>query len=131
RQAHEYWQTLLTKSDMAQHPDATRKGMPRCDCRWKAIRARNTARDSDADRPVVCSHPREQTALGPREALVDDRSEEHTSELQSRENLVCRLLLEKQKQRTSTAPTRRGPGPCPPAPDPAQPLLQLPSKQQQ
>src|SRR5690606_41709380 len=27
-----------------------------------------------------------------------DRSEEHTSELQSRENLVCRLLLEKKKQ---------------------------------
>src|SRR5690606_39541237 len=26
---------------------------------------------------------------------VRDRSEEHTSELQSRENLVCRLLLEK------------------------------------
>src|SRR5690606_39811823 len=28
-----------------------------------------------------------------------DRSEEHTSELQSRENLVCRLLLEKKKTR--------------------------------
>src|SRR5436309_10113973 len=28
------------------------------------------------------------------------RSEEHTSELQSRENLVCRLLLEKKKART-------------------------------
>src|SRR5690606_41193082 len=27
--------------------------------------------------------------------LVANRSEEHTSELQSRENLVCRLLLEK------------------------------------
>src|SRR5690606_40799112 len=27
-----------------------------------------------------------------------DRSEEHTSELQSRENLVCRLLLEKKKR---------------------------------
>src|SRR5690606_39392286 len=27
------------------------------------------------------------------------RSEEHTSELQSRENLVCRLLLEKKKMR--------------------------------
>src|SRR5690606_42045549 len=26
-----------------------------------------------------------------------DRSEEHTSELQSRENIVCRLLLEKKK----------------------------------
>src|SRR5690606_41714810 len=31
------------------------------------------------------------------------RSEEHTSELQSRENLVCRLLLEK-KKRPSTLP---------------------------
>src|SRR5690606_39311374 len=29
------------------------------------------------------------------------RSEEHTSELQSRENLVCRLLLEKKKRDTS------------------------------
>src|SRR5579883_1183097 len=28
----------------------------------------------------------------------DRRSEEHTSELQSRENLVCRLLLEKKKK---------------------------------
>src|SRR5690606_40099610 len=31
-------------------------------------------------------------------SLPDDRSEEHTSELQSRENLVCRLLLEKKKK---------------------------------
>src|SRR5690606_40245760 len=29
----------------------------------------------------------------------NERSEEHTSELQSRENLVCRLLLEKKKNR--------------------------------
>src|SRR5690606_39534911 len=34
------------------------------------------------------------TQLGSKE----DRSEEHTSELQSRENLVCRLLLEKKKK---------------------------------
>src|SRR5690606_41814869 len=33
-----------------------------------------------------------------------DRSEEHTSELQSRENLVCRLLLEKKK--THRAPQK-------------------------
>src|SRR2546430_3322129 len=33
-----------------------------------------------------------------------DRSEEHTSELQSQSNLVCRLLLEKKKKNdTSTA----------------------------
>src|SRR5690606_39519203 len=30
--------------------------------------------------------------------LKEPRSEEHTSELQSRENLVCRLLLEKKKK---------------------------------
>src|SRR5690606_40559827 len=30
-------------------------------------------------------------------ALIAGRSEEHTSELQSRENLVCRLRLEKKK----------------------------------
>src|SRR5690349_22898689 len=33
-----------------------------------------------------------------RAALVEARSEEHTSELQSRRDLVCRLLLEKKKK---------------------------------
>src|SRR2546430_12252322 len=32
------------------------------------------------------------------------RSEEHTSELQSQSNLVCRLLLEKKKKDTSSTP---------------------------
>src|SRR5690606_40542380 len=32
------------------------------------------------------------------EDATADRSEEHTSELQSRENLVCRLLLEKKNR---------------------------------
>src|SRR5690606_42009361 len=35
------------------------------------------------------------------------RSEEHTSELQSRENLVCRLLLEKKKRRRAVTWKRR------------------------
>src|SRR5690606_42052218 len=35
----------------------------------------------------------------PRFRFVASRSEEHTSELQSRENLVCRLLLEKKNQK--------------------------------
>src|SRR2546426_7695994 len=34
---------------------------------------------------------------------ASDRSEEHTSELQSPCNLVCRLLLEKKKNKTQTA----------------------------
>src|SRR5256886_11646233 len=45
-------------------------------------------------------------AMGPRDRR---RSEEHTSELQSQSNLVCRLLLEKKKkpQTTSTNIHRR------------------------
>src|SRR5688572_31378890 len=34
-----------------------------------------------------------------RHVSCDNRSEEHTSELQSQSNLVCRLLLEKKKQK--------------------------------
>src|SRR5690606_41974173 len=36
------------------------------------------------------------------ETAFQARSEEHTSELQSRENLVCRLLLEKKKKKKRT-----------------------------
>src|SRR5690606_39438472 len=45
----------------------------------------------DADTPIRQLQVKSCTQL---------RSEEHTSELQSRENLVCRLLLEKKKQRS-------------------------------
>src|SRR3989475_2894757 len=55
-------------------------------------------------------------------ALSSDRSEEHTSELQSQSNLVCRLLLEK-KNRTKASPHPRrssasplAPASSPPAP---------------
>src|SRR5256885_5545691 len=40
-----------------------------------------------------------------RAAPSSSRSEEHTSELQSPCNLVCRLLLEKKKKNTSTLPS--------------------------
>src|SRR5690606_39798737 len=36
-------------------------------------------------------------------AVATARSEEHTSELQSRENLVCRLLLEKNNRNYNTS----------------------------
>src|SRR3712207_7585930 len=36
----------------------------------------------------------------------DGRSEEHTSELQSRQYLVCRLLLEKKKNATQLTPAK-------------------------
>src|SRR3972149_11963847 len=53
----------------------------------------------DAVRPVVA---------GPDRADFDARSEEHTSELQSQSNLVCRLLLEKKNQ-ICTAPCNDAP----------------------
>src|SRR5256885_3284371 len=42
--------------------------------------------------------------LTPAREFPRDRSEEHTSELQSPCNLVCRLLLEKKKKRVSAPP---------------------------
>src|SRR5690606_40046124 len=51
-----------------------------------------------------------------------DRSEEHTSELQSRENVVCRLLLEKKNKHTT--PSKALPVPAPPIPLRANPYCQ-------
>src|SRR2546422_1823771 len=42
-------------------------------------------------------------------AVEVDRSEEHTSELQSRLHLVCRLLLEKKKTKTRSATSQPPP----------------------
>src|SRR5690606_40978210 len=48
--------------------------------------------------PLVEQHPRFARRV--------NRSEEHTSELQSRENLVCRLLLEKKKKNKTARNTQ-------------------------
>src|SRR5258708_18040115 len=45
--------------------------------------------------------PREQLRIPPGR-ITSTRSEEHTSELQSPDHLVCRLLLEKKKQTLAT-----------------------------
>src|SRR2546429_2274275 len=42
-----------------------------------------------------------------RKCLAEGRSEEHTSELQSRLHLVCRLLLEKKKKHPARRPPPR------------------------
>src|SRR5690606_42079404 len=48
---------------------------------------------------AVAGHRDQLRERGGLQGEVRQRSEEHTSELQSRENLVCRLLLEKKKQK--------------------------------
>src|SRR5205085_11261330 len=55
-------------------------------------RARASRRHRSRGLRVSLRHERERPAVRP-----GTRSEEHTSELQSQSNLVCRLLLEKKK----------------------------------
>src|SRR5690606_40049071 len=64
---------------------------------FRSTTAPRASRTAPAARSCRCTGwpgpPRSATAR----AAACPRSEEHTSELQSRENLVCRLLLEKKK----------------------------------
>src|SRR2546430_8948465 len=61
----------------------------------------------DHARPVPAPHLVEEADLveGTEPSLGARRSEEHTSELQSQSNLVCRLLLEKKKTSLATVNT--------------------------
>src|SRR5207253_11438583 len=66
-----------------------RPSPPRCRCRDAAFRGRRS----------IGSAARSRSAPPDRDlAALPIRSEEHTSELQSRGHLVCRLLLEKKKK---------------------------------
>src|SRR5947199_7674957 len=56
------------------------------------------------DAPLISLTPRV-----PSEPVPDSRSEEHTSELQSLRQLVCRLLLEKKKREADSGVVRRPP----------------------
>src|SRR2546430_13634955 len=58
------------------------------------------ARQVEQDERTLRSSQREDGAWGFSPGQIDRnaRSEEHTSELQSQSNLVCRLLLEKKKK---------------------------------
>src|SRR3712207_7381696 len=54
--------------------------------------------------PLVVRTTWPAAGLSPGGPSAEDRSEEHTSELQSRQYLVCRLLLEKKKQQHTMLP---------------------------
>src|SRR5688572_32475564 len=59
-------------------------------------------RDGDSRRAGTHWCRVSEVLLTPRAAMRPARSEEHTSELQSQSNLVCRLLLEKKKKKIRT-----------------------------
>src|SRR5256885_14341739 len=68
--------------------------LPICECQV----------DAGEQRPVLAVHPQAGRGDHRRRVRLILRSEEHTSELQSPCNLVCRLLLEKKKKKTRTLP---------------------------
>src|SRR5438067_2945255 len=68
-----------------------------------AARERRGAAEPDDVRGAEADLPGSAGGDGPA-PLQLPRSEEHTSELQSRFDLVCRLLLEKKKQDTHNRP---------------------------
>src|SRR2546430_3981097 len=72
--------------------------------------ARRHAQQVESDQHHVGEPGTQHAALAvapPRRDERPSRSEEHTSELQSQSNLVCRLLLEKKKKKQNSVLTSR------------------------
>src|SRR5580700_11869515 len=59
-------------------------------------------------RSTMVYHAHRARSRPPRQAQDHGRSEEHTSELQSRRDLVCRLLLEKKKEKRNANDPHNG-----------------------
>src|SRR5690606_40057355 len=84
-------------------PISIRRSFPsssRVSARAREGSSRRRSAAKVARRPAIArsSRPTKRKAH-PTPSQRESRSEEHTSELQSRENLVCRLLLEKKKKK--------------------------------
>src|SRR5699024_12881162 len=75
-----------------------------CRCRRRSPSSRPRASPSTPS--ALCSRARATSSSTLPESTVRMRSEEHTSELQSRFDLVCRLLLEKKKKEHTYLRTR-------------------------
>src|SRR3712207_7642235 len=83
--------TTLFRSDV--EPEAAERVNPRASDDGHAVAASQPERQQgDAGHGVL--------NVATVRSAMDARSEEHTSELQSRQYLVCRLLLEKKKKKT-------------------------------
>src|SRR2546429_1589838 len=93
------------KTGMAQEPSGVEQAIVRA-LRDNLERIQRTADElhhSVSDVVSACASNKPTNALP---SLLRARSEEHTSELQSRLHLVCRLLLEKKKNDIVTASLR-------------------------
>src|SRR5690625_6132512 len=88
--------TTLFRSELTLRSECDHRSITECD-----TRALSTVSREFGHHPCPCPIPREPADIAISEH-PPPRSEEHTSELQSRGHLVCRLLLEKKKQQNTT-----------------------------
>src|SRR2546430_10932964 len=80
---------------------SSRRRHTRFDCDWSSdVCSSDLWHDGSAEgrHGESRQHPGERRPLQLLDGIPRRRSEEHTSELQSQSNLVCRLLLEKKKR---------------------------------
>src|SRR2546422_8570393 len=89
--------TTLFRSDFHVGRTPVSKGFPGDGNEWAALNERPRRASAPGRARLVRMHVHQ---VGKRHHI---RSEEHTSELQSRLHLVCRLLLEKKKMDTDVA----------------------------
>src|SRR3712207_8145409 len=95
--------TLFPYTTLFRSPDAGALGDQRRHRDEEALGEQLAARQEERDEADAEGEPGEQVAarlgVDGQQRQHPDRSEEHTSELQSRQYLVCRLLLEKKKKK--------------------------------
>src|SRR5699024_11359690 len=92
--------------ELARNPLELARGVPEPSRFYSKRRRRRLLRMTKTDEkamaaPAIIGSSRPRAAIG----IAAVRSEEHTSELQSRFELVCRLLLEKKKEGARPADT--------------------------
>ena len=76
-------------------------------CSWQADKAKLSTWLHRITHNLCVDYLRKHSRVQTRAYLEEERSEEHTSELQSRTNLVCRLLLEKKKKKKKKNTTNK------------------------
>src|SRR2546427_8380704 len=86
------------RSPLFPYPPLFRSPAPETRALAGAVRERVATLSSDAELPPLETARDLQEAVGDNRPSRRWRSEEHTSELQSQSNLVCRLLLEKKNK---------------------------------
>src|SRR3712207_7367524 len=89
--------TLFPYTTLFRSAIRRRRSPAHADCSTARRGARTVSRRGGGRRDALRLRHRDVRVGGLGERAAPPRSEEHTSELQSRQYLVCRLLLEKKK----------------------------------